>query len=170
MVVRVQDEHKQLRIMNSLDFCMALMKHLGSAAGELVSTYSHIKLLQGNVFFFKVYVNCLCHNVLLKTLLYKLTFYLFHALFSFYQTYHESRDTTLGSKAYNGDLAEADQSHHEEPVVGIPELEAESAASMCVAEEVPTEGHSIQAEGASTIEPCIVNNAADAAEVICSVK
>lgn len=108
--------------------------------------------------------------VLLKTLLYNLIFFLFHASLSFYQTYRESRDTTLGTKAYNGDLAEADQSHHEEPVVGIPELEAESAASMSVAEEVPSEGHSIQAEGASTVESCVVNNAADAAEVICSLK
>jgi len=105
--------------------------------------------------------------LLLKTLLYKLTFFLFHASLSFYQTYHESRDTTLVTKAYNGDLAEADQSHHEEPVVGIPELEAKSAASMSVAEEVPSEGHSIQAEGASTIESCIVK---DAAEVNCNLK
>jgi len=51
MVVRVQGEHKQLRIMNSLDFCMAVMKHLGSTSGELVSIYSHIKLLQRNVVF-----------------------------------------------------------------------------------------------------------------------
>jgi hypothetical protein len=122
------------------------------------------------MFFFKVNVNCLCHKILLKTLLYILTFFLFHASFSFYQTYHESRDTTLGTKAYNGDLAEADQSHHEEPVVGIPELEAESAASMSVAEEVPSEGHIIQAEGASAIESRIVNNTADAVEVICSLK
>jgi len=27
--------------MNSLDFCMAVMKRLGSASGELVSTYCH---------------------------------------------------------------------------------------------------------------------------------
>jgi len=97
-------------------------------------------------------------------------FYLFHASFSFYQTYHESQDTTLGTKAYNGDLAEADQSHHGDPVAGIPELEAESAASMSVAEEVPSEGHSIQTEATFTIEICLVSDAADAAEVICSLK
>ena len=51
MVVTMKSEHKQLRILNSRDFCMAVMKHLGSASGELVSTYSHIKLLQRNVFF-----------------------------------------------------------------------------------------------------------------------
>lgn len=76
----------------------------------------------------------------------------------------------MGTKAYNGDLAEADQSHHEEPVVGIPELEAESAASMSVAEEVPSEGHNIQGEGVSTIESFIVHNAVDATEVICNLK
>ena len=121
------------------------------------------------MWFFRVYVKCLFHMVLLKTFLYKLMFFLFHASLAFYQTYHESRDTTLGAKAYNGDLAEADQSHHEEPVGGLPELEAESAVSMSVAEEVPIEGHSIQAEGASTIDSCIVNNAADAAEVNCNL-
>jgi hypothetical protein len=89
----------------------------------------------------------------------------FHISLSFFQNYHESRDTTLGAKAYNGDLAEADQSHHEESVDGIPEVEAESAASMSVAEEAPSDGHSIQAEGATAVDSCIVNNGADAAEV-----
>lgn len=53
---------------------------------------------------------------------------------------------------------------------GIPELEAESAASMSVAEEVPSEGHSIQAEGTSTNDSCIVNNAVAASEVNCNLK
>jgi len=51
IVVKMKGEHQGLPIMSSLDFCMAVMKHLGSTSGELVSTYSHIKLLQRNVVF-----------------------------------------------------------------------------------------------------------------------
>jgi hypothetical protein len=107
--------------------------------------------------------------VLLTTLLYRLLFFLFHASLAFYQAYHESRDIALGAEADGGDLAEDNQSHHEEPVDGTPELEAESAASVSVAEAVPREGHSIQAEGASTIEVSM-HVAADAAEVNCNLK
>jgi hypothetical protein len=49
MVVKMKGEHQGLRIMSILDFCTAVMKHLGSTSGELVSTYSQIKLLQINV-------------------------------------------------------------------------------------------------------------------------
>ncbi|XP_023701628.1 uncharacterized protein LOC111861362 isoform X4 [Cryptotermes secundus] len=79
--------------------------------------------------------------------------------------YHDSRDAGLSTKAYNGDLAEADQSHHEESAdAGIPELEAESAAAMSVAEEVSSEGQSTQAEGVATPDSCIMNNTTNATE------
>lgn len=79
--------------------------------------------------------------------------------------YHDSRDAGLSTKAYNGDLAEADQSHHEESAdAGIPELEAESAAAMSVAEEVSSEGQSTQAEGVATPDSCITNNTTNATE------
>ena len=51
MVVKMKGEHQGLLILSSLDFCMAVMKHSGSASGKLVSNYSHIKLLQRNVVF-----------------------------------------------------------------------------------------------------------------------
>jgi len=54
MVVKMKGEHQGLRILSSLDFCMAVMKHLCSASGELVSAYSHVQLLQRNVFFLSV--------------------------------------------------------------------------------------------------------------------
>lgn len=73
------------------------------------------------------------------------------------------------TKSYNGDLAEADQSHHEESVCGIPELEVDSAATMSVAEGVSSERQSTQAEGAATTDSCIVNNTAEAAEVKCNL-
>jgi hypothetical protein len=74
--------------------------------------------------------------LLLPTLQYKLMFFLFHASLAFYQAYHESRATTLGAEADSGDFAQAYKSHHEQPVDGTPELEAESAASMSVAAPV----------------------------------
>jgi hypothetical protein len=85
----------------------------------------------------------------------------------FLKGYHDSRDAGLGTKAYNADLAEADQSHHEESADSIPDLETESAAAMSVAEEVSSEGQSTQTEGVATADSCVVNNTADATEVRC---
>jgi hypothetical protein len=107
----------------------------------------------------------LCCIVLLMLFLHKSMFFLLHISIILLQSYCESRDAAMGAKAYNGDLAEADQSHHEEPVGDIPELEAESAVAMSVAQDAPSEGQSTQAEGAATADTCIMHNATDAAEV-----
>ncbi|XP_069679370.1 pericentriolar material 1 protein-like isoform X2 [Periplaneta americana] len=79
--------------------------------------------------------------------------------------YIGSRETTLGTTTYNGDLAEADQSHHEE-TDDMPELEAESAAAMSASEKVPTEGQSTQAEGAVAMDSCIMDGAGDTNEIL----
>jgi hypothetical protein len=71
----------------------------------------------------------------------------------------------LVTKSYNGDLAEADQSHHEEAVGGIPELEVESSVAMSVAQGVSCEVLSTHAEGAATTDTSTVNNTTGAAEV-----
>lgn len=98
-----------------------------------------------------------------------LIFFHFHVLLTIFQSYRDTQDAVLVTKSYNGDLAEADQSHHEESVDGIPELEVENATAVSVAEGVCSEGQSTQPEGAATSDSCIVNNTAEAAEVKCSL-
>jgi hypothetical protein len=90
---------------------------------------------------------------------------MFHVVYPFFKGYHDSQDAGLSDKAYNGDLAEADQSHHEESADGIPELEAESTEAMSVAEEVSSVGQDTQAEGVATADSYIVNNTGNATEV-----
>jgi hypothetical protein len=93
----------------------------------------------------------------------------YHFLLTIFQSYHDSQDAVLVTKSYNGDLAEADQSHHEESVGGIPELEVESVVAMSVVEGVSNEMQSTQAEGAATADSCIMNKPAEAAEVKCNL-
>lgn len=76
-----------------------------------------------------------------------------------FQSYHDSQDAVLVTKSYNGDLAEADQSHHEEAV------EVESSVAKSVAQGVSCEVLSTYAEGAATTDTSTVNNTTGAAEV-----
>jgi hypothetical protein len=68
----------------------------------------------------------------------------------------------LGAEGYNGDLAEADQSHHEETISLLPDMEAESSSAVCVGEKDLIEIQNNQTESSAS---CLVDNAVDATEV-----
>ncbi|KAJ9594936.1 hypothetical protein L9F63_013752, partial [Diploptera punctata] len=76
-------------------------------------------------------------------------------------TYNDPQEVTLGVEGYNGDLAEADQSHHEEAVSLLPDLETESTGAICIGEKDLIEIHNNQTESSGS---CSVDNAVDATE------
>lgn len=76
-------------------------------------------------------------------------------------SYHDSQEVTLSAEGYNGDLAEADQSHHEETVSLLPDIEAESDGAICIGEKDLIEIQNNQTESSAS---CSVDNAIDATE------